>query len=84
MHPSDFDVRRTGRQWTDEEFDARLEAAPEKIEFSGGIFVSDRQRRIVLGMLLENLGIDDAVRYGNVDDWEAAVAARKARDGSGG
>ena len=40
----------------------------------GGIFASERQRLIVLGMLLENLGIDKVLRFGKLDDWKAAVA----------
>ena len=48
--------------------------APEKIEFVGGIFASERQRLLVLGMLLENLGIDKAVRLGKLADWKAAIA----------
>jgi hypothetical protein len=69
-----WDIRREGRRWTKEEFERRLYMAPEKIEFVNGIFASDRQRFIVLGMLLENLGIDKVVRFGNLADWKAAIA----------
>ena len=69
-----LDVRREGRRWTREEFDARIYQAPEKIEFVGGIFTNEQQRLTVLGMLLENLGIDKAVRFGNLADWKAAIA----------
>jgi hypothetical protein len=74
MKPTDWDIRRGGRRWTEEEFDRRVNQAPEKIEFVGGIFASDRQRLIVLAMLLENLGIDKAVRFGKLADWKAAIA----------
>jgi|GEM_PF-3781509 hypothetical protein len=37
--------------------------ALEEIEFVGGIFVREKQRLLVLGMLLENLGIDQGVRF---------------------
>jgi len=67
-----FDVE--GRLWSHEEFDQRIYQAPEKIEFVDGIFASDRQRLIVLGMLLENLGIDRAIRFGKLEDWKAAIA----------
>jgi len=67
-----FDVE--GRLWSHEEFDQRIYQAPEKIEFVDGIFASDRQRRIMLGMLLENLGIDRAIRFGKLEDWKAAIA----------
>ena len=82
MNPIQWNIRREGRRWTTEEFDARLYKAPEKIEFVGGIFASKRQRLVVLGMLLENLGIDEVVEFGNLDDWKAAIAdveRRRAR-----
>ena len=42
----------------------------EKIEFVNGIFASEQERLIVLGMLLENLGIDRAIRFAGVGDDE--------------
>lgn len=73
MNKSDWDIRREARQWTREEWDRRIYQAPEKIEFAGGIFDNDRERMTVLAMLLENLGIDRAVRLGNPADWKAAI-----------
>lgn len=70
----DWDIRRQGRRWTKEEFNRRIYQAPEKIEFVGGIFANDEERLTVLAMLLENLGMDRAVRLGNPEDWKAAVA----------
>ena len=72
--PKEWNIQREGRRWTGEEFDKRIYQAPEKIEFVGGIFNDERQRLTVLAMLLENLGIDKAVRLGNPADWKAAVA----------
>jgi hypothetical protein len=69
----EWDIRREGRQWTREEWERHLYQAPEKIEFAGGIFNDDEERMTVLAMLLENLGIDRAVRLGNPADWKAAV-----------
>ena len=74
MEYSDWDIRREGRRWTQEEAERRIYQAPEKIEFAGGIFGSEDQRLTVLGMLLENLGIDKAIRFGKLDDWKAAIA----------
>ncbi len=74
MSAADWDIRRQGRQWAHEEFERRIEQAPEKIEYTGGIFLNERQRLIVLAMLLENLGIDKAIRFGNLEDWKAALA----------
>jgi hypothetical protein len=72
--PTEWNIRREGHAWKGEEFEKRIYQAPEKIEFVGGIFTNERQRLTVLAMLLENLGIDKAVRLGNPADWKAAVA----------
>lgn len=74
MNSPDWDIRREGRRWSREELDHRLYQAPEKIEYVGGIFASDRERLTVLAMLLENLGIDKVVRLGKLADWKAAIA----------
>lgn len=71
--PNEWDIRREGRVWSHEEFDRRIYQAPEKIEFRGGIFIYEDERLTVLAMLLENLGIDKAVRLGKPEDWKAAV-----------
>ena len=83
MKPIDWDIRREGRRWSHEEFDQRIYQAPEKIEFVDGIFGSDRQRLIVLGMLLENLSIDRAIQFGKLEDWKAAIAALERKQGFG-
>jgi hypothetical protein len=77
MNATDWDIRREPRRWTKEEYERRLYQAPEKIEFVGGIFASERQRLTVLAMLLENLGIDKVVQLGKLEDWKAAVAERE-------
>ena len=65
---------REGRQWGGEEFEKRIYQAPEKIEYKGGILIYESERLTVLAMLLENLGIDNAVQLGNLEDWKAAIA----------
>ena len=82
MKSIDWDIRREGRDWSNEEFEDRLYQAPEKVEFVDGIFASDRQRLIVIGMLLENLGIDRAVQFGRLEDWQAAIADLEDKQGS--
>ena len=82
MKPIDWDIGREGRLWSDEEFEERMGQAPEKIEFVDGIFASDRERLVVLGMLLENLGIDRVVRFGRLEDWQAAIADLEDKQGS--
>jgi hypothetical protein len=76
----DFDIRRGRRRWERDELDHRLYLAPEKIEFIGGIFAGDRERLLVLGMILEIMGIDTAVEYGRIEDWKAAIADREERE----
>ena len=83
MKPIEWDIRREGRRWSHEEFEQRLYQAPEKIEYVNGILASDRQRLTVLGMLLENLGIDKVVRFGKLEDWNAAIADLEKQRGSG-
>ncbi len=75
----DWDIRREGRRWTAQEFERRCDQAPEKIEYSGGIFGSERERLVVLAMLLENLGIDRVVQFGKLEDWKAAIAEREGK-----
>lgn len=74
MKIDDWDIRRKGYKWSSEKFEKRLYQAPEKIEFAGGIFSSEEERMTVLGMLLENLGIDKVVQLGNLSDWKMAIA----------
>jgi hypothetical protein len=83
VKPIDWDIRRQGRRWSHDEFDQRLYQAPEKIEFVDGIFASDLERLTVLGMLLENLGIDRAIQFGKLEDWKAAISDLEKKRGSG-
>jgi hypothetical protein len=82
MKPINWDIRREGRIWSHEEFDERINQAPEKIEFVNGIFAGHRERQIVLGMLLENLGIDRVVQFGRLEDWKASIEELEKKQGS--
>jgi hypothetical protein len=81
MKPIDWDIRREGRVWSHDEFDERIFQAPERIEYVNGIFASNRERLNVLGMLLENLGINKAVQFGRLEDWKAAIADLEKKHG---
>jgi hypothetical protein len=83
MKPLDWDIRRKGRRWSNDEFDQRIYQAPDKIEFVDGIFARDRERLNVLGMLLENLGNDRTIRFGKLEDWKGAIGDLEKRQGSG-
>jgi hypothetical protein len=70
-----WQIRRKGRTWRKEAL-ARWQLTPEKIEMAHGkLFYTDEQRLIMLGMLLENVGVDAAVQLGDPKVWRAAVAA---------
>ena len=70
-----WDIRRDGRSWTADEALDRFERTPEKIEMiDGKLFWDDEQRLAMLGLLLENLGADAAVRLGNPAVWREAAA----------
>jgi hypothetical protein len=68
-----WDIRREGRAWGAEAM-TRYALTPEKLEMNRGrLLWDDEQRLALLGLLLENLGADAAVRMGNPDVWREAV-----------
>jgi hypothetical protein len=81
--PIAWDIRREGRAWTAEEFPTRADRLMElKLEISRGkLFWSEETRLLLLGMLLENVGLDAAVRLGDLTRWKEAVAAAE-REGA--
>jgi hypothetical protein len=69
-----WDIRREGRRWSGDEAMARFALTPEKFEmYEGRLFGSEAERVILLGLLLENIGADRAVRLGNPDVWRHAI-----------
>ena len=78
--PTEWDIHREARVWSHEEFNRRIYQAPEKIEYTGGIFTYEDERLTVLAMLLENLGIDKAVQLGNLEDWKAAIEELETKE----
>jgi hypothetical protein len=68
-----WDIRRRGRAWA-HEAQARWALTPEKLEmYRGKLLWEDDQRLALLGLLLENMGADAAVRLGDPAVWRAAV-----------
>ncbi|OLD22002.1 MAG: hypothetical protein AUJ01_01150 [Acidobacteria bacterium 13_1_40CM_3_65_5] len=60
-----WDIRREGRAWA---------YTPEKIEMVGGKLLADDEERLtLLGLLLENVGADAAVRLGDPNVWREAI-----------
>jgi hypothetical protein len=69
-----WDIRREGRAWGPDEAQARFALTLEKFEmWKGRLFWSDADRVTLLGLLLENVGMDQAVRLGNADLWRTAI-----------
>ena len=70
-----WDIRRTGRAWGEDAHD-RYQLTPEKLEmYKGRLLWSDEERLLLLGLLLENVGADAAVRLGDPSVWREAVAS---------
>lgn len=80
MRDSQWDIRREGRAWEGAEAMERYQLTPEKLEMVKGKLLWDDEDRVnLLGLLLENLGADRAVRLGRPEVWRAAVAALPTR-----
>jgi len=76
-HSIDWNIQRRGHAWREEAL-SRYELAPGKIEMvDGKLFWNDKDRLTMLGLLLENVGIDQAVRLGDPRVWKSAIAALK-------
>ena len=72
-----WDIRREGRAWTADEFASRVELRPEKLEvWEGKLLWSHEERLALLGLLLENVGADEAVKLGDPSVWVAAALVR--------
>ena len=71
----DWNIRRKGRHWRKEAMD-RYQLTPEKIEMvDGQLFYNDTKRLLLIGLLLENVGIDKVVRLGDPQVWRDAIVA---------
>ena len=69
-----WDIRDEGRSWEAGEAMDRYLMTPEKLEMvDGKLLWSDKDRETLLGLLLENVGVDRAVRLGDPEVWRAAV-----------
>ena len=75
MSKVDWDIRREGRSWSREEVRHRYDLSPEKIELiEGKLFWTEDERLIMLGLLLENVGVDKAIRLGDRRVWHEALS----------
>ena len=70
-----LEIRREGRAWRAGEGRQRYALLPEKFEMiEGRLLLTDEERLTVLALLLENVGVDQAVRLGDAEVWRAAIA----------
>ena len=68
-------IGNEGRAWSGSEAQERYQLAPEKLEMvRGKLLWSDEERETLLGLLLENVGVDRAVQLGDAEVWRAAIA----------
>jgi len=75
MDKIEWDIRRDGRAWSEDEIESRYFSAPEKMELvDGKLYWDDEQRLHMLGLLLENVGVDAAAHLGSPNVWRDAVA----------
>lgn len=69
-----WDIRREGRAWSGDEMRSRLELTPEHFEvFDGKMLFTDEDRLNLLGVVLEQVGIDDALRLAPKELWREAL-----------
>ncbi len=69
-----WDIRREGRSWEGDEAWDRYQLTPEKTEMTDGkLYWDDEERLTMLGLLLENVGIDKAIRLGDPRLWREAI-----------
>jgi hypothetical protein len=69
-----WNIQRTGRAWTGDQAIQRHDLAPRKVELiEGKLFWSEEERLTMLALLLENVGVDKAIRLGSPAVWKEAI-----------
>ena len=79
-----WDIRNESRPWTKEEISTRYFRMLMDIKdelTDGRLYNQHGTRMVVLGLLLENQGLDNAVQFGEIEDWERALERRRAARG---
>ena len=58
-----WNIQRKGRAWQGNEAREKFALTPEKIEMiEGKLFLSEENRLNMLGLLMENIGLDKALK----------------------
>ena len=75
-----WDIRNEGRAWSHGEAWDRYALTPEKLEMiDAKLLWRDEDRLTLLGLLLENVGANAAVRLGDPAVWREAIAQLEDR-----
>lgn len=72
-----WNIGRAGRTWTGPEGLEKLDRLPGCLELAHGkLCLSKAERLTLLAGLLENIGLDEVVKLGQLQDWQEAIASR--------
>lgn len=72
-----WNIGRAGRTWIGPEGLEKLNRLPGRLEMVHGKLCLDKVERLtLLAGLLENIGLDEVVKLGRLQDWQEAIAAR--------
>jgi len=72
----EWNIQRQGRAWSGDEIKSRYNMVPGRIElFDGKLFRNDEERMTMLGLLLENMGMDKAIQLGELSEWRESISA---------
>ena len=70
----DLNIQRKGRAWSGPEAAERIRVFPARAEMiDGKLFWTEGDRLIALALLLENVGIEEAIRLGDPELWKQAI-----------
>lgn len=73
----EWQIGRTGKNWTGPEVLQKLNQLPGRLELvDGKLCFNEEERRTLLAGLLENVGMDEVLTLGDIQDWREALAAR--------
>ena len=76
-----WNIRNESRPWTKEEIKTRYFRMLMDIKdelTDGRLYNQYGTRMMMLGLLLENQGLDNAVQFESIEDWERALERRRA------
>jgi hypothetical protein len=77
-----WDIRRGPRRWNGDEVNKRLELTPDHFEVIDGEMLCSEEHRVnLLGVVLEQVGIDAALRLAPKELWREALDAYEQEQG---